>query len=149
VTGPYFDDLTVGQVFDAAPSFTLTPGVAAVHQSILGHRLRLALDAGLAHAVTGVPGLMAHQALVCDVAVGQSTLATQRVKANLFYRGLVFHRFPVIGDNPLHADRSGGFAAEHRQAGSRPDRTGGAADDHRRPRLANCYSTSTAAPCCR
>ena len=26
------------------------------------------------------------------------TLATQRVKANLFYRGLAFHRFPVIGD---------------------------------------------------
>ena len=23
---------------------------------------------------------------------------TQRVKANLFYRGLMFHRFPVIGD---------------------------------------------------
>jgi acyl dehydratase len=98
VTGPYFDDLAVGQVFDAAPSFTLSPGVAAVHQSILGHRLRLALDAELAHAVTGVPGLMAHPALVCDVAIGQSTLATQRVRANLFYRGLVFHRFPVIGD---------------------------------------------------
>jgi acyl dehydratase len=32
------------------------------------------------------------------VAIGQTTLATQRVKANLFYRGLVFHRFPVIGD---------------------------------------------------
>jgi acyl dehydratase len=32
------------------------------------------------------------------VAIGQSTLVTQRVKANLFYRGLTFHRFPVIGD---------------------------------------------------
>ncbi len=98
VTGPCFDDLAVGQVFDSAPSMTLTPGVAAVHQSILGDRLRLALDAELAHAVTGVPGLMAHPALVCDVAIGQSTLVTQRVKANLFYRGLAFHRFPVIGD---------------------------------------------------
>ena len=35
---------------------------------------------------------------MCDVAIGQSTLVTQRVKANLFYRGLTFHRFPVIGD---------------------------------------------------
>ena len=33
------------------------------------------------------------------MAIGQSTLATQRVKANLFYRGLTFHRFPVIGDS--------------------------------------------------
>ena len=77
---------------------TLTPGVAATHQSIVGDRMRLALDAELAHAVTGVPGALAHPALVCDVAIGQSTVVTQRVKANLFYRGLVFHRFPLIGD---------------------------------------------------
>lgn len=96
--GPYFDDLQVGQVFDTAPSMTLTSGAAATHQSILGDRLRLALDAGLAAAVTGEPGPLAHPALVCDVAIGQSTLVTQRVKANLFYRGLDFHRFPVIGD---------------------------------------------------
>ncbi|MGZ5378736.1 MAG: MaoC family dehydratase [Mycobacterium sp.] len=98
VSGPYFDDLQVGQVFDAAPSMTLTAGAAAVHQSIVGDRLRLALDGELAAAVTGAAGPLAHPALVCDVAIGQSTLATQRVKANLFYRGLVFHRFPVIGD---------------------------------------------------
>ncbi|MGH3525011.1 MAG: acyl dehydratase, partial [Mycobacterium sp.] len=34
----------------------------------------------------------------CDVAIGQSTLVTGHVKANLFYRGLVFGRFPAIGD---------------------------------------------------
>lgn len=96
--GPFFDDLVVGQVLDWAPSLTLTAGVAAAHQAILGDRLRLALDAELAHAVTGVPGALAHPGLVCDVAVGQSTLVTQRVRANLFYRGLAFHRFPVIGD---------------------------------------------------
>ncbi|WP_046321703.1 acyl dehydratase, partial [Mycobacterium sp. UM_Kg1] len=33
-----------------------------------------------------------------DVAIGQSTLVTRRVKANLFYRGLAFFRYPVIGD---------------------------------------------------
>ncbi len=96
--GPYFDDLDVGQVFDWAPSMTLTAGAAAVHQSIIGDRLRLALDADLATAVTGSTSALAHPALVCDVAIGQTTLVTQRVKANLFYRGLSFHRFPVIGD---------------------------------------------------
>jgi acyl dehydratase len=96
--GPHFDDLVVGQVFDTAPSMTLTAGAAATHQAILGDRLRLALDAELAVAVTGEPGPLAHPALVCDVAIGQSTLVTQRVKANLFYRGLAFHRYPVIGD---------------------------------------------------
>ncbi len=96
--GPFFDDLAVGEVFDWAPSATLSVGLAAAHQAILGDRLRLALDADLCAAVTGEPGPLAHPALVCDVAIGQSTLVTQRVKANLFYRGLTFHRFPVIGD---------------------------------------------------
>jgi len=96
--GPYFDQLQTGQVFAGAPSMTLTPGLAAVHQSILGDRLRLPLDAGLSAAVTGLPAPLAHPGLVCDVAIGQSTLATQHVKANLFYRGLVFYRFPAIGD---------------------------------------------------
>jgi acyl dehydratase len=96
--GPYFDELHLGQVFDSAPSMTLTAGVAAAHQAILGDRLRLPLDAHLTYAVTGATAALAHPALVCDVAIGQSTLVTQLVKANLFYRGLVFHRYPVIGD---------------------------------------------------
>lgn len=118
VTAPYFDDLAVGQVFDTAPSMTLTPGAAATHQGILGDRLRLALDAELAHAVTGVPGALAHPALVCDVAIGQSTLVTQRVKANLFYRGLAFHRFPVIGDTLFTRTEVVGL----RQNSAKPDR---------------------------
>lgn len=77
---------------------TLSLGLAAAHQSIVGNRLRLALDSDLCAAVTGMPGPLAHPGLVCDVAIGQSTLATQRVKANLFYRGLRFHRFPAVGD---------------------------------------------------
>jgi acyl dehydratase len=94
--GTYFDDLSVGQVFDDAPSITLTDGLAAAHQAIAGDRLRLALDRHLSTAVTGTP--FAHPALVWDVAIGQSTIVTRRVKANLFYRGLRFHRFPSIGD---------------------------------------------------
>lgn len=116
--GPYFDDLVVGQVFDLAPSMTLTPGVAAAHQQILGDRLRLALDAELAHAVTGETAALAHPGLVCDVAVGQSTLVTQRVRANLFYRSLRFHRFPVIGDTLFTRTEVVGL----KQNSAKPDR---------------------------
>jgi acyl dehydratase len=63
---------------------------------MLGDRLRLPLDAGLARRVTGGP--LAHPGLVCDVSIGQSTIVTQRVIANLFYRGLRFRRAPAIGD---------------------------------------------------
>ncbi|MFD1815360.1 MaoC family dehydratase [Rhodococcus gannanensis] len=96
VGGPYFDELTVGEVFDTAPGVTLTDGIAATHQAIVGDRLRLPLDAHLATLVAGGP--VAHAGLVTDIAIGQSTLATHHVKANLFYRGLRFHRLPLIGD---------------------------------------------------
>ena len=93
---PWFEDLTVGTVFTAAPAVTLTEGSAALHQAIAGDRLRLALDRTLAEAVAGAP--VAHPALVWDVAIGQSTVATGRVVANLFYRGLLLRRPVRLGD---------------------------------------------------
>ncbi len=121
--GPYFDDLEVGQVFDSAPSMTLTAGVAAAHQAILGDRLRLPLDSHLSYAVTGATTALAHPGLVCDVAIGQSTLVTRHVKANLFYRGLVFLRFPVIGDSLFTRTEVVGL----RQNTAKPGRTAGKA----------------------
>jgi acyl dehydratase len=98
VSGPYFDDLAVGDVVDDAPALTLTDGHAALHQAILGDRMRLPLDASLARRVLGRDAVPAHPGLVCDVAIGQSTLFTRRVRANLFYRGLALHRLVVLGD---------------------------------------------------
>ena len=118
--GPYFDELSIGQVFDWAPAMTLSPGLAAAHQAIVGDRLRLALDADLCAAVTGLPAPLAHPALVCDVAIGQSTLATQRVKANLFYRGLTFHRFPVLGDSLYTRTEVVGLRANSLKPGRAP-----------------------------
>ncbi len=98
VAGPFFEDLAVGMSIETAPALTLSDGHAAIHQAIVGNRLRLCLDASLAASVLGAQAPLAHPALVCDVAIGQSTLLTQRVIANLFYRGLVLRRAPVIGD---------------------------------------------------
>jgi acyl dehydratase len=97
-TAPFFEDLSLGHVERAAPAVTLTDGMAAAHRSIVGDRLALALDMTLARDVLGSSSLLAHPALVWDVAIGQSTLLTGRVIANLFYRGLVLQRAPVIGD---------------------------------------------------
>lgn len=99
VGGPYFDELSVGQVFDTAPTMTFTDGMASVHHAILGSRLRLPLDGRLTRLVAGAGETMVSPALVCDVAIGQSTLATHHVKANLFYRGLRFLSLPRIGDS--------------------------------------------------
>ncbi|MDL9938639.1 MaoC family dehydratase [Gordonia sp. ABSL1-1] len=98
VGGPYFDELTHGQIFDDAPSVTLTAGLAAAHQAIVGDRLRLPLDARLSATVAGDGGTVAHPGLVADLAIGQSTIVTHHVKANLFYRGLRFLRYPRVDD---------------------------------------------------
>jgi acyl dehydratase len=95
---PCFEDLHVGLRERGAPAVTLTDGMAAMHRAIVGDRLALALDATLAREVIGDASALAHPALVWDVAIGQSTLLTGRVIANLFYRGLVLQRAPVIGE---------------------------------------------------
>lgn len=45
---------------------------------------------------------------------------TRRVKANLFYRGLVFHRFPVIGDTLFTRTEVVGLGQNSTQPGREP-----------------------------
>lgn len=116
--GPYFDELEVGQGFDA-PAYTLTDGRAATHQAIVGDRMRLPLDDVLSNAVTGRAPI-AHQAFVWDVAIGQSTVATHHVKANLFYRHLTFHRLPAIGDTLSTRTTVVGLRENRRKEGRAP-----------------------------
>ena len=116
VRGPYFDELRVGQVFDESPSVTLTDGRQAAHQAIVGNRLRLSLDDTLAAEVTGQEGL-ASPSLVWDTSIGQSTSVTQHVKANLFYRGLCFRRYPVIGDTLTTVTTVDGLKENSRRPG--------------------------------
>ncbi|WP_030915292.1 MaoC family dehydratase [Streptosporangium amethystogenes] len=98
VDGPYFEDLRIGQRFDNAPAVTLTEGLTAAHQAIVGCRLPLVLNHSLSRRVTGARGVLAAPNLVWDVAIGQSTIATHTVVANLFYRGVVFRRAPMLGE---------------------------------------------------
>lgn len=98
VGGPYFEDLARGQVIDDAPAVTLTEGHAAACQAIFGDRLRLPLDTELCAEVTGSSAPLVHPMLVCNLVIGQSTGPSQRVRGNLFYRGLVLLRPVFAGD---------------------------------------------------
>jgi acyl dehydratase len=119
VGGPYFEDFAVGQVYDA-PALTITSGHAALHQALVGDRMLLPLDAVLSEAVTGRPAQLAHPSLVCDIAIGQSTTPTQRVRGNLFYRGLVLLRPVFVGDTLRTSTEIVGL----RQNRPRPDGSG-------------------------
>jgi acyl dehydratase len=98
IDGPYFEDLRHGQRFADSPGLTLTEGLAAAHRAIVGGRLPLTLDGELSRRVLGAGGSLAAPHLVWDVSIGQSTIVTHTVVANLFYRGVVFRRAPRIGD---------------------------------------------------
>src|SRR5215469_13645770 len=119
VEGPHFEDLAVGQVFATAPGVTLWPALAVAHQAITGDRLALALDVPLGREVTGGPQLVS-PGLAWDVAIGQSTIATQHVKANLFYRSLAFRRLPVIGDTLRTTTTVAGLRQNRPRAGRAP-----------------------------
>jgi len=98
IGGPWFEDFHVGQVMPDAPSVTVHSGYAAWHQALFAERLRLALDADLSRHITGGHDALVSPALLCNIAIGQTTYASQRVKANLFYRGLVFKKPVYLGD---------------------------------------------------
>jgi acyl dehydratase len=118
VDGPYFEDLQAGQRFLAAP-VTLTDGLAAAHQAVVGARLALTGAHLLSRQVLG-DGVLAAPNLVWDVAIGQSTVVTQAVVANLFYRGVVFHRAPRLGDSLRTVTEVVGLRQNSRRPGRRP-----------------------------
>ena len=95
---PWFEDFSVGDDLSHVPSITVSDGYAAVHQAMFADRYRLAIDAPLCKKVTGEDRLLVNPSLVCNIAIGSSTVPTQRVLGNLFYRGLRFHRPVYIGD---------------------------------------------------
>ena len=95
---PWFEDFSIGDDLSAVPSVTVTDGYTAIHQMVFGDRSRLPLDQVLSRKVTGQKRSLVNPALVSNIAIGQSTIPTQRVLGNLFYRGLRFHRPVYIGD---------------------------------------------------
>jgi acyl dehydratase len=115
VAGPYFEDFHRGLEFDA-PAVTLTAGHAALHQALFGDRLRLPLDHATSARITGSSTPLCHPLLAINIAIGQSTWASQRVKANLFYRGLVLRRPVFLGDTLYTRTRVVGLRQNKAQA---------------------------------
>jgi acyl dehydratase len=116
VSAPWFEDFSPGLEFDA-PAVTLTDGHAAIYQAITADRLRLPLDRHEAQRFTGDVRGLVHPMLTTNIAIGQSTWASQRVKANLFYRGLVLRGPVTIGDTLYTRTRVVGLRQNRRQAG--------------------------------
>jgi len=116
IDGPYFDDFTRDQTF-TAPAVTVTDGHAAFYQALTGDRLRLPLDRHLAARVTGDRRGLVHPMLVVNLVNGQTTYASQHVKGNLFYRGLLLQQPVFVGDTLFTTTRVVGLKQNKAKAG--------------------------------
>ena len=119
--GPYYEDLSVGQVLARQPSVVIDDGMAALYQSMVGERLPMVMDPAVCAAVTGQPGRLVSAALVMHLSVGHSTTLTRRAIANLFYRDLRFVR-PVFVGQSLSTTVTVAALADGRPRPGRPHR---------------------------
>ncbi len=108
------------RVRESPPAVTLDAGIAAAYQAIAGEALPLVLDARLAQAVTGRPRRLASPGLVLHLSVGASTVATKRVIANLFYRGVLLRRPVFEGETLSTTTRVLAMADGSRREGQAP-----------------------------
>lgn len=116
IDGPYFEDFHVGQMF-AAPAVTVTEGHTAFYQSVTGDRMRLPLDRHLSQAVTGDARALVHPMMVINLVNGQTTFASQQVKGNLFYRGLLLLAPVFVGDTLTTSTKVVGLKQNKAKAG--------------------------------
>lgn len=112
---PFAEDLVLGTPLPLAPEVTIDAGLAAQYLAITGDPLRPALSDHVSARLTGAANRLANPGLVVSVSIGQSTVATRRVIANLQYRNLTLLRPVHVGETlvtrvtPVAADwtRSG------------------------------------------
>jgi acyl dehydratase len=117
--GPMYEDFTVGAVLPALPSLVMTEADNAIYRAITGDQHALAADPGLYRRVGGRTAL-ANPALVMQVSIGQTTMATRQAIANLYYRSVRLLRPVDIGQTLTTVTRVLGLAdatpkgAQHR-----------------------------------
>lgn len=115
VSVPYAEDLSLGVPLPLAPDVTLDAGLASSYAAITGDGLRPSLSDVLSRSLTTRAERLANPGLVLSVSIGQSTVATRRVIANLQYRDVTLLTPVHLGDTlrttvtPIAADwtRSG------------------------------------------
>lgn len=95
---PYAEDLRIGIPLQAAPDITVDEGLAAQYLAICGDQLRPALSTPLSREITGRAERLVNPCLVIALSIGQSTVATGRVIANLRYDNLSLKRQLHIGE---------------------------------------------------
>ncbi|MEI7546792.1 MAG: MaoC/PaaZ C-terminal domain-containing protein, partial [Actinomycetota bacterium] len=94
--GRLFEDFEIGGTIPALPPLTITEADNSIYRAVTGDQHRLAADV-TAYRAAGGKGSLANPGLVMQVSIGQTTNATRRAIANLYYRSVRVLRPVEIG----------------------------------------------------
>ena len=95
--GPFYDDLHVGMTIPALPPVTFTEADNVIYRAISGDQHIPSVDVR-AFAAMGGTGALVNPGLVMQYSIGQTTGATRRAIANLYYRTVRIHRPVTVGE---------------------------------------------------
>jgi 2-methylfumaryl-CoA hydratase len=96
--GPYYDELTQGMTIPWLPPVTVTEADNVAYRMITGDQHLPSADRGLAARLTGRDAAMVYPALAMQYSIGQTTNATRRAIANLYYRSVRILRTVEVGE---------------------------------------------------
>ena len=96
--GPMFEDFEVGGTIPPLPSVTLTEADNTWYRAVTGDQHLPTADRGVYNTVSGSSGRLANPGLVMHFSIGQTTNATRRAIANLYYRSVRILRPVEIGE---------------------------------------------------
>ena len=96
--GPFFDELNTGETITPLPSLTLSAADNTFYRAITGDQHLLTADCGLYNEVSGSSGSLINPGLIMQVSIGQTTNATRKAIANLYYRSVEILRPVEIGE---------------------------------------------------
>ena len=92
-----YEDFSVGATLPPLPAITLTEADNSFYRAVTGDQHALAADAAVYRAIGGTSALV-NPALVMQVSIGQSTMATRQAIANLYYRQVRVLRPVEVGE---------------------------------------------------
>lgn len=96
--GPFYEDFVVGATLPPLPAITLSDADNALYRAVTGDQHPLVSDTSGYAAAAGSPGRLANPGMVMQYSIGQTTMATRQVIANLYYRSVRFLRPVELGE---------------------------------------------------
>ena len=96
--GPYYDDFEIDMMIPPLPAVTMTEADNVAYRMITGDQHFASADCDAYQSISGSTNRLVNPGLVMQFAIGQTTNATRKAIANLYYRSVRILRPVEIGE---------------------------------------------------